>query len=376
MTEVENISTHSKRPREPNYGSFPDASGINQDAFDFSGQSGASEPLLNGSSLPVRNRNSRWTRFLGISIALSSGVFMTIYSSLLKLLIEMDSMQVALVRGVIQVIFMSLILAIQRGSLSVLKNTRIRWLLAAIAITGGLRVIFIFSSFTKLPLGDSTAILFSSPVIVMGLSVCLLKERCGIFRVFAAATLISGVVLVAKPPFLFGSPEESYDVLAYSFAIGAQVMSAFGIVLLKLIARRVKKSVSMLFIGLATTICAGVGLAALGKPSLLLHDPQLAVHDWLLAISIALLGMAQQYGLIWAVAFESPSVVTSVRSLQILMAFGVQVVVFNQQPLLTDLVGALLILCTIFAITLEKSRNEGALTAEEEALDASIASQE
>ena len=81
MTEVENISTHSKRPREPNYGSFPDASGINQvgaadpldvrtrthnvyvyvcgfavfqDAFDFSGQSGASEPLLNDSSLPVR----------------------------------------------------------------------------------------------------------------------------------------------------------------------------------------------------------------------------------------------------------------------------------------------------------------------------------
>jgi len=132
----------------------------------------------------------------------------------------------------------------------------------------------------------------------------------------------------------------------------------------------------MLFIGLATTICAGVGLAALGKPSLLLHDPHLAVHDWLLAISIALLGMAQQYGLIWAVAFESPSVVTSVRSLQILMAFGVQVVVFNQQPLLTDLLGALLILCTIFAITLEKSRNDGALTAEEEALDASIASQE
>ena len=86
----------------------------------------------------------------------------------------------------------------------------------------------------------------------------------------------------------------------------------------------------MLFIGLATTICAGVGLAALGKPSLLLHDPQLAVHDWLLAISIgpfssligwstwnlpgiALLGMAQQYGLIWAVTFETPSVVTSVR---------------------------------------------------------------
>ena len=62
-------------------------------------------------------------------------------------------------------------------------------------------------------------------------------------RFTSSATLFhscQGVVLVAKPPFLFGSSEESYDVLPYSFAIGAQVMSAFGIVLLKLIARRVK----------------------------------------------------------------------------------------------------------------------------------------
>ena len=43
MTEVENISTHSKRPREPNYGSFPDASGINQ--------VGAVDPLVAGTYL-------------------------------------------------------------------------------------------------------------------------------------------------------------------------------------------------------------------------------------------------------------------------------------------------------------------------------------
>ena len=43
MTEVENISSHSKRPREPNYGSFPDASGINQ--------VGAVDPLVAGTYL-------------------------------------------------------------------------------------------------------------------------------------------------------------------------------------------------------------------------------------------------------------------------------------------------------------------------------------
>ena len=40
---MENISTHSKRPREPNYGSFPDASGINQ--------VGAVDPLVAGTYL-------------------------------------------------------------------------------------------------------------------------------------------------------------------------------------------------------------------------------------------------------------------------------------------------------------------------------------
>ena len=55
----------------------------------------------------------------------------------------------------------------------------------------------------------------------------------------------------------------------------------------------------MLFIGLATTICAGVGLSALGKPSLLLHDPHLAVHDWLLAISIGPSSLAD-----WLMHFE------------------------------------------------------------------------
>ena len=48
-------------------------------------------------------------------------------------------------------------------------------ILIAIAASGGFRIAFIFTSFTRIPLGDATTILFSSPVIVMGLSIFLLK---------------------------------------------------------------------------------------------------------------------------------------------------------------------------------------------------------
>ena len=88
--------------------------------------------------------------------------------------------------------------------------------LVLLAITGGLRVLFIFLSFSQLPLGDATTILFSSPVLVMVLSALILKEKCGVFRLVAAVILLSGVSLIAKPPFLFGQKEEeetTYDAL-------------------------------------------------------------------------------------------------------------------------------------------------------------------
>ena len=87
-------------------------------------------------------------------------------------------------------------------------------LLFIVAFTGGLRILFIFTSFSRLPLGDSTTILFSSPVIVMVLSMFILHERCGIFRMVAATTLLGGVILISKPPFIFGQDENlGYDAI-------------------------------------------------------------------------------------------------------------------------------------------------------------------
>ena len=93
-------------------------------------------------------------------------------------------------------------------------NRRVAIMLFIVAFTGGLRIFFIFTSFARLPLGDSTTILFSSPVIVMVLSMFILHERCGIFRMVAATTLIGGVILISKPPFIFGHDENlGYDAI-------------------------------------------------------------------------------------------------------------------------------------------------------------------
>lgn len=128
-------------------------------------------------------------------------------------------MQVVVVRGVMQAVIM--------GSISRYKNVpfkggdtrKICLILFFVALTGGLRIFFIFTSFSRLPLGDSTSILFSSPIIVMIISMFLLKEHCGVFRVVASASLLTGVILISKPPLIFGRQDsESYDALGISIS--------------------------------------------------------------------------------------------------------------------------------------------------------------
>ena len=116
-----------------------------------------------------------FNRSFGLLLAFISGVLMTAYSSMLKLLVEMDSMQVVVIRGVLQLLVMGTIARHKGIPLLSIKKRKVSILLFFVAFTGGLRLLFIFTSMSRLPLGDSTTILFSSPIIVMVLSIFILK---------------------------------------------------------------------------------------------------------------------------------------------------------------------------------------------------------
>ena len=72
-------------------------------------------------------------------------------------------------------------------------------------------------------------------------------------------------------------------------------MSALGSVLTKLISGEVEKLIIMFYLGLAYCIFGTIGLFTVGQPSIPEYE------EWLLAIAIGLLGLLQQYALVWAV---------------------------------------------------------------------------
>ena len=55
----------------------------------------------------------------------------------------------------------------------------------------------------RLPLGDYQAIIFSSPVFTMIMSVFLIKDRFGVYRAVLALLLTIGIIVICRPSSLF-----------------------------------------------------------------------------------------------------------------------------------------------------------------------------
>ncbi|XP_023321330.1 solute carrier family 35 member G1-like [Eurytemora carolleeae] len=201
----------------------------------------------------------------------------------------------------------------------------------------------------SLAVGDSTAILFSSPVFVMLFSTCILKEACYVFRMLVGVFLLVGVVLIAKPPSIFGATNPTYDVIGYIIVSLGCLMSAIGLVLAKTISKQVDKYLTLFYLGLAYILCGGVYLTGSGELRIG------TIQDWILAVCISCFGIFQQFCTLYALSMESPATVSVLRQLQIVLAYIVQAVFFGLLPVWTDVIGATFIIGAVLAISFEKN---------------------
>ena len=72
---------------------------------------------------------------------------------------------------------------------------------------------------------DALCIIFACPVVTIGLSAVLLRDKLNAAKIVAGGLLLLGVVLVCKPEFLFNSviPEEEVDSTLIKIAWKTQV---------------------------------------------------------------------------------------------------------------------------------------------------------
>ena len=199
---------------------------------------------------------------------------------------------------------------------------------------------FMFLSFRHINIGDTIAILFIWPPLVVILSRIFLKEHLDLIVMGSVLVSITGVVLIAQPPSIFGgNTEYSQDrLVGIILATGSGVTCAMAAVILRSL-----RGVDVLSVSFNLFSVAIVILAIL-TTSLEMWVLPKTFLEWFLIATLALLSLISQLCFKVAISLEMASVVSAVYVLEIVFTYINQIIFINSTIRWFNVVGALLII--------------------------------
>ena len=159
----------------------------------------------------------------GIRYMAVAAFFFSVMSLLVKAVGQrLPSQEIVFWRGLVTIIASSL--AIYRAGVPMWGNRR--KLLALRGALGFVALSCFFYSVVHLPLADATVIQYTNPVWTAVIAAIFLAERLGRRDAVALLVSLAGVVLIARPGFLFGASADRLDPVAVGVALGGAIVSA------------------------------------------------------------------------------------------------------------------------------------------------------
>lgn len=143
-----------------------------------------------------------------------------------------------------------------------------------------------------------------------------------------------------------------YDVFGYLSALGATLFMALNIVVMRK-CKDVHFSVVVLHLSLWSLVVSVTVLVSRQHQLLAIATPR-GLHEWGLAVLVSVFGLSGQVLVAKALSKEGAGRVAVTRSLDIVLAFILQVFVFAEVPDLLSTSGALLVLLSVLAMGLEE----------------------
>lgn len=140
--------------------------------------------------------------YLGLILATLSSLFFSLCSVIVKWMTDVNPMALAAYRY-LGVLLPAIPIVIYRQEPVFPKGKRIMLILRC--FTGTAALMLSFYAFRHMPLADASVIVFSVPVFTAIFARMFLKEPCGLFNVFSVILTLIGVVLITRPPLVFGN---------------------------------------------------------------------------------------------------------------------------------------------------------------------------
>ena len=198
------------------------------------------------------------------------------------------------------------------------------------ALTGFAALSLFYTATTRLSLGDVTTIHYTSPVFTALFAWVALRERTGVRVWISTALSLGGVLLVARPSFLFGtSPvDEAAALLALGGALGSAMAYTF--------VRKLKDTDAPLVVIYWFSAIGLVLALPFALPVWLWPTPL----EWAFLAAVGASTQGAQICLTKGLHLEPAGRATAVGYLQIVFAFGWGMLVFHTRPDVMSLLGA------------------------------------
>jgi drug/metabolite transporter (DMT)-like permease len=193
-----------------------------------------------------------------------------------------------------------------------------------------------FYALVHLPLAEATVIQYTNPVFTALLAVVFLAEHIRPRDLFLTLASLAGVVLMARPAFLFGGLGERLDPVAVGVALAGAILSAAAYVTVRRLGRTEDPVVIVFYFALVATA---------GSIPLTAANPVLPLGwEWLALIGIGVVTQAAQVFMTLGLREERAGRAMAVGYMQIVFAALWGLIFFAEFPDAWGGAGALVII--------------------------------
>jgi drug/metabolite transporter (DMT)-like permease len=241
--------------------------------------------------------------------------------------------EIVFARGLVSLVLS--VTALRRSGVSPWGRNRPRLVVRGLIGASGLGCVFYALKF--LPLAEATVIQYLHPVFTAVLAAVLLRERAGAGILLSLALGIAGVLLVARPAFLFGGfSAAELPPFALLAALGGAFLSACAYVAVRHLSATEHPVVIVFYFALVATF-ASLPFAATAAvlPRGL---------EWGMLAGVGVAAQAGQVALTHGLRLEPATRATALSYLQVVFAAIAGALVFGDRPGVFTVAGALLIL--------------------------------
>nr|XP_060622813.1 solute carrier family 35 member G1 [Anolis sagrei ordinatus] len=290
---------------------------------------------------------------LGLFYTVLSAFFFSVASLFLKKIENVHSVEISAIRCIFQMAFVLPGLIYYKTGFLGPRNKRI--FLFFRGLLGSSAMILVYYAFQVMPLADATVITFSSPVFTSLFAWIFLKEKYSLWDLLFTLFTITGVILIARPPFLFGGKvlgiEGTYtDHLKGTIAaITSAIAAALTFVILRKVGKSVHYFLSIWYYAVIGLIVCVITLFVMDAWTL----PNCGIDRWLL-ILIGLLGLGGQIFLTKALQIENAGPVAIMKTMDVVFAFILQILFLDHLPTWWTVGGALCVVASSSGTVIRK----------------------